>query len=118
VKRDYPEIQLSNVITLATRVRICLLKVSRGRPLFDRGNLIDEFIDGCVTDVVSSSCYLQGIAEAYRTQYPAGTATVTQFQPRPQILLRKDRTHCAEAYSFAEAILSTELPRPTKESIR
>jgi len=28
VKRDYKEIQLSNVITLATRVRICVLKVS------------------------------------------------------------------------------------------
>lgn len=29
VKRDYSDIQLSNVITLATCVRICLLKVCK-----------------------------------------------------------------------------------------
>jgi hypothetical protein len=60
----------------------------------------------------------QGIAEAYRNKYPAGTATVTQFQPRPQLLVRKDRTHRAESLTFAEAIYSPDLPPPTKESIR
>jgi len=58
------------------------------------------------------------MAEAFRNKYPAGTATVTQFQPRPQLLVRKDRTHRSEALSFAEAVFSSELPAPSKESIR
>jgi len=60
----------------------------------------------------------QGIADAYRKQHPNGSATVTQFQARPQLLVREQLTHRPAAYSYADAVFSPVLPAPTPESLR
>jgi hypothetical protein len=62
--------------------------------------------------------YSQGIADAYRELHPAGSATVTQFTSRPQILVRLEKTHRATAMTFAEAVFSPLLPPPTAESLK
>jgi hypothetical protein len=62
--------------------------------------------------------YFKGIAEAYRKLNPDGSATVTQFQPRPQLLVRAQRTHRPTIYSFVDAVFSSKLPSPTVESLR
>ncbi len=58
------------------------------------------------------------MADAYRKLHPSGSATVTQFQPRPQLLVREQLTHRPVAYSYAEAVYSPVLPPPTPESLR
>ncbi len=58
------------------------------------------------------------MADAYRKVHPSGSATVTQFQPRPQLLVREQLTHRPTIYSFADAVFSTSLPPPTPESLR
>ncbi len=60
----------------------------------------------------------KGIADVYRKQHPSGSATVTQFQPRPQLLVREQLTHRPTAYTYAEAVFSPVLPAPTPESLR
>jgi hypothetical protein len=49
---------------------------------------------------------------------PEGTATVTQFQPRPQLLVRTNPTYRPTIYSYADAVFSSKLPPPTTESLR
>ncbi len=61
---------------------------------------------------------IQGIAEAYKKLHPSGSATVTQFQPRPQLLVREQLTHRPTIYNYADAVFSTILPPPTSESLR
>jgi hypothetical protein len=58
------------------------------------------------------------MADAYRKIHPNGSATVTQFQPRPQLLVRTERTHRPTIYSYADAVFSPKLPPPTPESLR
>jgi hypothetical protein len=58
------------------------------------------------------------MADAYRALYPQGTAVVTQFQARPQLLVRMEKTHRPAAYSYAKALFSPLIPQPTKESIQ
>jgi len=60
----------------------------------------------------------QGIADAYRQLNPEGSATVSQFQPRPQLLVRKQLVHRPTVYSYADAVYSPLLPPPTAESLR
>jgi hypothetical protein len=115
-RRDYPDIQLNNIITLATRVRITILRVSNGLVIIKvvrLGHL--SFCGICLWQW--SSISFQGIADAYRLLHPRGTAVVTQFQARPQLLVRLEKTHRATSLSFAEAIFSPLLPPPTKESL-
>ncbi len=61
---------------------------------------------------------LQGMADAYLKLHPRGTAIVTQFQSRPEILVRVEKNHRPTTMSYAEAIFSPVMPRPTVESIR
>jgi hypothetical protein len=70
---------------------------------------------GCNTVLFYPS---QGIAEAYKKAHPNGSATVTQFQPRPQLLVREQVTHRPTIYSYADAVYSPVLPAPTPESLR
>lgn len=58
------------------------------------------------------------MADSYRQLYPRGTAVVTQFQARPQLLVRMEKTHRPTALSYAEAVFSPLIPAPTKESIQ
>jgi len=60
----------------------------------------------------------QGIADSYRKLHPNGSATVTQFQPRPQLLVREQLTHRPTVYTYGEAVFSPVLPPPTPESLR
>jgi hypothetical protein len=57
------------------------------------------------------------MADSYHQLYPRGTAVVTQFQARPQLLVRMEKTHRPTALSYAEAVFSPLIPAPTKESI-
>ncbi len=50
--------------------------------------------------------------------HPRGSAIVTQFQSRPEILVRVEKNHRPTTMSYAEAIFSPVMPRPTVESIR
>jgi hypothetical protein len=43
---------------------------------------------------------------------------VTQFQPRPQLLVQEQLTHRPTIYNYADAVFSTTLPAPTPESLR
>jgi hypothetical protein len=61
---------------------------------------------------------LQGIADAYRAKHPSGSATVTQFKSRPQLLTKLQRNHRLNAMTFAEAVFSPFLPPPTPESLK
>jgi hypothetical protein len=58
------------------------------------------------------------MAEEYLKLHPRGSAVVTQFQSRPEILVRVEKTHRPTTMSFAEAIFSPTMPRPSTESIR
>jgi hypothetical protein len=58
------------------------------------------------------------MADAYRKLHPSGSATVTQFQPRSQLLVREQLTHRPTAYTYGEAVFSPVLPPPTPESLR
>ena len=58
------------------------------------------------------------MAEAYQKLNPRGTAIVTQFQSRPEILVRVEKNHRPTTMSYAEAIFSPVMPRPTVESLR
>jgi len=58
------------------------------------------------------------MAEEYMRLHPRGSAVVTQFQSRPEILVRVEKTHRPTTMSFAEAIFSATMPRPSAESIR
>jgi hypothetical protein len=58
------------------------------------------------------------MAEAYQKLHPRGSAIVTQFQSRPEILVRVERNHRPTTMSYAEAIFSPIMPRPTIESLR
>ncbi len=58
------------------------------------------------------------MADAYCQMYPRGSAVVTQFQARPQLLIRMEKSHRPSAFSFAEAVFSPLIPEPTKESIQ
>ncbi len=66
----------------------------------------------------SGIAFTQGIADAYRKLHPSGSATVSQFQPRPQLLVREQLTHRPTTFSYAEAVFSPVLPPPTPESLR
>jgi hypothetical protein len=50
--------------------------------------------------------------------HPRGSAVVTQFQSRPEILVRVEKTHRPTTMSFAEAIFSPNMPRPSPDSIK
>jgi hypothetical protein len=58
------------------------------------------------------------MADAYRALHPRGTAVVTQFSARPQLLVRLEKNHRPTAFTYAEAVFSPLIPRPTPESIR
>jgi hypothetical protein len=58
------------------------------------------------------------MADAYRALHPRGTAVVTQFSARPQLLVRLEKNHRATALTYAEAVYSPIIPRPTPESIQ
>jgi hypothetical protein len=58
------------------------------------------------------------MADAYCQLYPHGSAVVTQFQARPQLLVRMEKAHRPSAFSYAEAIFSPLIPALTKESIQ
>jgi hypothetical protein len=58
------------------------------------------------------------MADAYRALHPRGTAVVTQFSARPQLLVRLEKNHRPSAYTYAEAVFSPLIPRPTPESIK
>jgi len=58
------------------------------------------------------------MADAYRALHPRGSAVVTQFSARPQLLVRLEKNHRPTALTFAEAVFSPLIPRPTPESIR
>jgi hypothetical protein len=58
------------------------------------------------------------MADAYRALHPRGTAVVTQFSARPQLLVRLEKNHRPTALTYAEAVFSPLIPRPTPESIR
>jgi hypothetical protein len=66
---------------------------------------------------LSFNTNLQGIADAYLKLHPGGSATVTQFQPRPQLLVRTEPTHRPTIYSYADAVFSAKMPKPTVESL-
>jgi hypothetical protein len=42
---------------------------------------------------------------------------VTQFKPRPQLLVRLEKTHRPTTFSYAVAVFSPLLLPPTKESL-
>jgi hypothetical protein len=58
------------------------------------------------------------MAEEYLQLHPRGSAVVTQFQSRPEILVRVEKTHRPTTMSFAEAIFSPTMPRPSADSIK
>jgi hypothetical protein len=58
------------------------------------------------------------MAEAYLKLHPRGTAVVTQFSARPQLLVRQEKTHRASALTYGESIFSPMIPPPTAESVR
>ncbi len=58
------------------------------------------------------------MAEEYLRIHPRGSAVVTQFQSRPEILVRVEKTHRPTTMSFAEAIFSPTMPRPSAEYIK
>jgi len=58
------------------------------------------------------------MADAYLKLHPRGSAIVTQFQSRPEILVRVEKNHRPTTMSYAEAIFSPVMPRPTGDSIR
>ncbi len=58
------------------------------------------------------------MADAYLQLNPRGTAVVTQFSARPQLLVRQEKTHRASALTYGEAIFSPMIPPPTLESIQ
>jgi hypothetical protein len=60
----------------------------------------------------------QGMADAYLLLHPQGSAIVTQFQSRPEIVVRVEKKHHPTTMSYAEAIFSPTMPRPTPESIK
>jgi hypothetical protein len=62
--------------------------------------------------------FFQGMADEYLRLHPRGSAVVTQFQSRPEILVRVERNHRPTCMSYADAIFSPTMPRPTSESIR
>jgi hypothetical protein len=62
--------------------------------------------------------HYQGIADAFCAKHPSGSATVTQFKSRPQILTKQQKNHRPNVMSFAEAVFSPFLPPPTPESIK
>jgi hypothetical protein len=62
--------------------------------------------------------YFQGIADAYKLKHPEGSAVVSQFKSRPQLLTRLSHTHRQTAMTFAEAVQSPFLPPPTPESLK
>ncbi len=64
------------------------------------------------------SSFFQGMADAYLKLHPRGTAVVTQFSARPQLLVREEKTHRASALTYGEAIFSPMIPPPTAESIQ
>ncbi len=100
------------MITLGTRIRIVIMKVCL---VFQVVAVINLF-NGVA--VLNPNSALQGIADAYLKLNPGGSATVTQFQPRPQLLVRTEPTHRPTIYSYADAVFSAKLPRPTVESLR
>jgi len=123
VKRDYPHISINNVITLGTRIRIVIMKVILCSLLCHSAT--SQFYlqytfrpYGVTVTALSFNTNLQGIADAYLKLHPGGSATVTQFQPRPQLLVRTEPTHRPTIYSYADAVFSAKLPKPTVESLR
>jgi hypothetical protein len=58
------------------------------------------------------------MADAYWALHPRGTLVVTQFSARPQLLVRLEKNHHPTAFTYAEAVFSPLIPRPTPESIR
>ena len=58
------------------------------------------------------------MAEEYLRLHPRGSAIVTQFQSRPEIIFRVEKNHRPTVMSYAEAIFSPVMPHPSAESIR
>ncbi len=114
MKRDYPHISINNVITLGTRIRIVIMKVCLVLLVVTVLDVI--FLSGIA--VLNPNSALQGMADSYLKLNPGGSATVTQFQPRPQLLVRTEPTHRPTIYSYADAVFSAKLPPPTVESLR
>ncbi len=58
------------------------------------------------------------MADAYLLLHPRGSAVVTQFSARPQLLVRQEKTHRASALTYGEAIFSPMIPPHTPDSIQ
>ncbi len=58
------------------------------------------------------------MADEYMRVHPRGSAVVTQFQSRPEILVRVEKNHRPTTMSFAEAIFSPNMPHPSPDSIK